>query len=54
MRPIEEYLIELFLASSARSFATCSSDVISVLDIIMAVGAPLNTVPLIYPNVTYR
>lgn len=25
-KPIEEYLIELFLASSARSFATYSSD----------------------------
>jgi hypothetical protein len=33
--PIEEYLIELFLASSVRSFATYSSDWISLADAIV-------------------
>jgi hypothetical protein len=34
--PIEEYLIELFLASSARSFATYSSELMSLPDVITA------------------
>lgn len=33
--PSDEYLMELFLASSARSFATYSSEWISSVDVIM-------------------
>lgn len=40
--PIEEYFIELFLASSARSLATYSSELMSLPDVITAVHPFVN------------
>lgn len=44
--PIDEYLIELFRASSARSFATYSSECILFVDDIMALPVAIDPASL--------